>query len=150
MRTVIRNSFARQTIRAERIGVTEQGPGSGDCAYCGSVRGRPARLLVLARDASPHPGAADRRLPPDALEGDPPGDLETDPADLCAERDRMEDDLITLLETILDWLEEESYQLEPDWAEDARRLLAVAQDRLGVRDARPRHVPALSQPPAAR
>ena len=46
MRTVCRNSFARHTITAERVAVTEQGPGSGDCENCGSVRGKPGRLFL--------------------------------------------------------------------------------------------------------
>ncbi len=37
MRTVVRNSFARQTILAERVSYPMYPP-SGRCAWCGNVR----------------------------------------------------------------------------------------------------------------
>jgi hypothetical protein len=47
MRTVVRNSFARHTIRAERV--TVNGQGDESCHECGSVRMLPSGRKWLYR-----------------------------------------------------------------------------------------------------
>lgn len=45
MRTVVRNSFARQTITAERVTVLSPTAVEAGCTFCGNVRFRRTRAL---------------------------------------------------------------------------------------------------------